>query len=797
MAELNSFPHLISSISVDELFSKSSIENSCESDQLLALFALKSFDIDTSMFHKDDFYPIGVAVKILKISDSENSPLKVTVQGLCRVMLSEIIPFGDINQVKICPILEKTDNDENLTPLILEARRLFAEALQLIPGIPINLFKVNRLLEEQPAVLADLIMSSIPLKPSLKAEYLLIENLKHRYLKLLEHLTMEVNNRQLGRAITQRIESSLDRRHKEVQLREQIKAIKAELGEDDDFDNLSELTDKLESLYLPLAVRTAAEREMHRLKLTPPQSAEYSPIRNFLEWIMELPWDNSSPETTNLTQARELLERDHFGLEKVKKRILEFLAVHKLTNSLKTPILCLTGPPGVGKTSLGRSIATALGRKFVRLSLGGLKDEAEIRGHRRTYVGARPGRIISGLRKAGVNNPVFLLDELDKIGSGINSDPAAALLEVLDPEQNDTFTDNFLEVPFDLSKVMFILTANVLENIPGPLRDRLEVVEVSGYTLDEKISIARQHLWPKELERHGLSAEDVEIPDDVLENIVSSYTWEAGCRELGRQLGAIIRSRAVAKAEDKPIASKISSEDLLEILGPPRRKQEHREEAPKTGVVTGLAWTAAGGDIMFIEAVAMPGKGRLSLTGQLGEVMQESARAAISYVRSRANDWFVPDSWFQQHDIHIHIPHGAIPKDGPSAGISLVTSIVSLITSQKVRPDVAMTGEISLRGLVLPVGGIKEKLLAAKRAGISTVIVPQNNQPELSGLPPAITEGLNIVTVNDIDQALEQALAPCEALLECEPFSISPAIGSTISQPFCFMPQQTLFQANF
>jgi ATP-dependent Lon protease len=786
MAELNSFPHLISSIAVDEVFSRGAVEKSCDSDQYLALFALKSFEVDTSGLRKEDFYPVGVAARILKVSECENSPLKVTVQGLCRVKLSEILTKQPTSLVKIRPIDDRHEKDESLTPLILEARRLFAEAIKLIPGIPVNLFKVNRILDEQPSVLADLIMASLPLKPELKAEYLLIENLKHRYLKLLEHLTMEVSNRQLGRAITQRIENSLDRRHKEVQLREQIKAIKAELGEEEDFDSLNDLNDRIQSLYLPSTVKAAAERELHRLKITAPQSAEYSTIRNFLEWIIELPWNISTPETTDLAKARELLERDHFGLEKVKKRILEFLAVHKLTNSLKTPILCLTGPPGVGKTSLGRSIAEALGRKFVRLSLGGLKDEAEIRGHRRTYVGARPGRIVTGLRKAGVNNPVFLLDELDKLGSGINSDPSAALLEVLDPEQNDTFTDNFLEVPFDLSKVMFILTANVLENIPGPLRDRLEIVEVNGYTLDEKVNIARQHLWPKELERHGLTESDVEMTDDALETIVSSYTWEAGCRELGRQLGAIIRSRAVAKAENMPIDSVVSSVELKEILGPPRRHQEHCETSAQTGVVTGLAWTAAGGDIMFIEAVAMPGKGRLSLTGQLGEVMRESAQAAISYVRSRANDWFISDSWFQEHDIHIHLPHGAIPKDGPSAGISLATSVVSLITSQKVRPEVGMTGEISLRGLVLPVGGIKEKLLAAKRAGLTTILVPERNQPEISELPSAVTDGLNIVMVNDLDQVLDQALLPTEDLFSCEPFSYDSAAIPAFSQPFGF-----------
>jgi ATP-dependent Lon protease len=431
-----------------------------------------------------------------------------------------------------------------------------------------------------------------------------------------------------------------------------------------------------------------------------------------------------------------------------------------------------------------------LGRKFVRLSLGGLKDEAEIRGHRRTYVGARPGRVITGLKKAGVNNPVFLLDEIDKIGSGHNGDPAAALLEVLDPEQNDTFTDNFLEVPFDLSNVLFILTANVLDHIPGPLRDRLEIVEVDGYTLDEKLNIARQHLWPKILERHGLTVSDVAVTDEALENLICSYTWESGCRELGRQLGALVRSRAVAKAEAQPLNTLVEASELQAILGPPKRQEERREKSAQTGVVTGLAWTPGGGDIMFIEAVAMPGRGGLSLTGQLGDVMKESAQAAVSYVRSRSDDWLFADDWFKDHDLHIHLPHGAIPKDGPSAGVALATAVVSLVSGYKVRSDLAMTGEISLRGLVLPVGGLKEKLLAAKRAGLTTVLVPAQNQSELSQLPEAITKGLNLVLVNNLDQVLEHALLTNVRLVEGEVFKAG-ELPSAVGPPPWVCPTLT------
>ncbi len=432
--------------------------------------------------------------------------------------------------------------------------------------------------------------------------------------------------------------------------------------------------------------------------------------------------------------------------------------MRKLTNGAKSPILCLVGPPGVGKTSLGRSVAEALGREFVRLSLGGVRDEAEIRGHRRTYVGAMPGRLISGLKKAKSNNPVFLLDELDKMTQNMMGDPAAALLEVLDPEQNNTFSDHYMELPFDLSNVLFIMTANVLENVPGPLRDRMEVVEVSGYTLEEKAEIAKRHLLPKELERHGLGDEDIVLSQEALKELIESYTREAGVRDLTRRLGALARSRAVEKAEGREEAMTVDTEALGKILGPPRHMKEIKAAQPQTGVVTGLAWTAAGGDILFIEAVAMPGKGQVSLTGQLGEVMQESAKAAISYVRSKALEWGLEPDWFKNHDIHLHLPQGAIPKDGPSAGVTLATAIVSLARGRKVRPEVAMTGEISLRGLVLPVGGIKEKLLAAKRAGIQKVMIPEKNQADLMEMPEHLLQGLTVTTIKTLDEALEAAL---------------------------------------
>ncbi|MDR1040619.1 MAG: endopeptidase La [Deltaproteobacteria bacterium] len=764
MAELNSFPGLTSTISVDEGMSREVVRKSAGGDGLMALFPLKTLDVDTYDLKPSDFYPMGVAVRILQVRESDQGALKVSVQGVSRIAFTQLLS-GETPSVRVIPHREPVfREDGTLKPLVLEARRLYAEVLKLIPGLPVELFKINNLLDGEPVVLADLIMASLPLKNQDKAEYLMIQGLKHRYLKLLEHLTIEVSNRKAGQAISRRIEQGLDRRQKELHLREQLKAIKAELGEDEGGDSelLRDLYRRLRALELPEAVRLATDREMDRLNTTPPQSAEYGVIRGYLEWIADLPWNDVSDECQDLARAREILDRDHYGLEKVKRRILEFLAVHKLTSqTARTPILCLTGPPGVGKTSLARSIAECLGRKFVRLSLGGLKDEAEIRGHRRTYVGSRPGRLISEIKRAGVANPVFLLDELDKMGSGVQGDPAAALLEALDPEQNETFTDHYLEVPFDLSKVLFVLTANVLEHVPGPLRDRLEIIEVDGYSLLEKTEIAARHLWPRELGRHGLEPGELQIPREVMERVITLHTWEAGVRELARSLSAIARSRSIAKAEGAPFRTVVTASELKEILGTPIRRLEAKELMPQTGVVAGLAWTAAGGDIMFIEAVGMPGRGHLTLTGKLGEVMRESAQAAISFVRSRGRDWNLDPDWFARHDIHLHLPHGAIPKDGPSAGVGIAAAAVSLASGRRVRSDVAVTGEISLRGLVLPVGGLKEKLLAASRAGISTVIVPAGNAPDLEELPEEVTGTLDIVPVKTLDQVIGLALLPC------------------------------------
>jgi ATP-dependent Lon protease len=762
MMELNTYPNITSTICVDEHVSRQAVLRAENGDKILALFALKTCEVDMENLLPSDFFPVGVAAQILEVKGEAPEPMRVLVQGLCRISFSQILTGGIIPLVKIVPQVElSTEDYSTLRPMILEAKRLFAELLKFVPGIPVDVFKLNTLLDSEPVLLADLLMASIPLNHQAKAEYLLIAGLKHRYLKLLEHLTLELSNRQAGRAITQRIEACLDKKHREMHLREQIKAIQAELGEGDEPGSQAarDFEKKLEAIELPEEARTAATREIDRLSAMPPQSMECGVITNYLEWLSELPWKEETVATSDLKEAKAILDRDHYGLDKVKRRILEFLAVFQLTQgTAKTPILCLTGPPGVGKTSLGKSIAECLGRKFVRLSLGGLRDEAEIRGHRRAYVGARPGRVIAGLKKAGVRNPVVLLDELDKMATGPGGDPGAALLEALDPEQNSNFTDHFLELPFDLSKVLFILTANVLEEVPPPLRDRLEIIEVEGYSTEEKVEIAMRHLWPKELLRHGLDEGELNIKKEELAHLISSHTWEAGCRELTRNLSALVRSRSMAKALGEDFASEIDRSEFISILGPPLRRAEMLSSEPASGVVTGLAWTAGGGDIMLMEAVGMPGKGKLSLTGQLGDVMKESAQAAISYVRSKARDWGLDENWFKNHDIHVHLPQGAIPKDGPSAGVGLATAIVSLVGNRKVKPNLAMTGEISLRGLVLPVGGLREKLLAAKRAGIKNVLIPTRNLEDLKNLPRDVLKGLEITPVDTLDKVLTLAL---------------------------------------
>lgn len=577
-------------------------------------------------------------------------------------------------------------------------------------------------------------------------------------------LKREIELLELGHKIQAQVQSELTKNQKEFYLRQQMRAIQKELGESDPrAAEIEELRKKMEEANLPPDARKAAEQELERLKIIPPESAEHTVVRTYLEWLVNLPWSVSTEDNLDIVHARQVLDEDHYDLEKIKDRILEFLAVRKLKRDSKGPILCFVGPPGTGKTSLGRSIARALGRKFVRLSLGGVRDEAEIRGHRRTYIGALPGRIIQSIRNAGSNNPLLMLDEIDKLGADFRGDPASALLEVLDPEQNNAFVDHYLDVPFDLSRVMFVTTANLLDPIPPPLRDRMEVIELAGYTEEEKLVIARRHLIPKQMRENGLEEGQVSFTDEGIQHIIRFYTREAGLRNLEREIGSICRkvARAITEGKTEPVT--VDAGKVREMLGPERFFSEVADRTQEPGVAVGLAWTPNGGDIIFIESTKMVGKKNLILTGQLGDVMKESAQAALSYIRAHASSLGIAPDFFENLDIHIHVPAGAVPKDGPSAGIALATSLASLLSGRLVRHDVAMTGEITLRGKVLPVGGIKEKVLGARRAGIKTVILPKRNEKDLEEVPESVRKEMNFIFVETIDEVLRYALEPSSA----------------------------------
>jgi ATP-dependent Lon protease len=598
--------------------------------------------------------------------------------------------------------------------------------------------------------------------PQEKEEILETVDIERRLQRVSELLAYRIEVLQLSRQISEQTKGKIDDRQREFLLREQMKTIQKELGEGEDAkaQEIAELTKKIAEAKMPPEVEEHVKRELARLDRMPEASGEYSMARTYLEWLTELPWSVESGKSVDIAEARRILDTDHYGLRKIKRRILEYLAIQQLNPGGRSPILCFVGPPGVGKTSLGQSIARATGRKFVRVSLGGTHDEAEIRGHRRTYIGALPGNIIQGIRRAGARDCVMMLDEIDKLGRGIQGDPSSALLEVLDPEQNSTFRDNYLGVPFDLSKVMFITTANVLDSIPGPLRDRMEVIDLPGYVEDEKFEIARRYLVDRQLKANGLTAEQTEITDAALHAIIRDYTREAGVRQLEREIGAVLRSAAMNIAEGTAQHVRIEPEDLIEILGPPRFEGEVAMRTSIPGVATGLAWTPVGGDILFIEAARNPGHGRLILTGQLGEVMKESAQAALSLVEGRASGLGLDPAMFEKSDIHIHVPAGAIPKDGPSAGVAMFTALVSLLTNRTVRSDTAMTGEISLRGLVLPVGGIKEKVVAAARASLSTVILPARNRKDYEDIPESARNNLHFIWAERVEDVIEAALEP-------------------------------------
>src|SRR4051812_10770120 len=732
----------------------------------------------------NDLYTVGCAARILKVIKLAKDNFSVILQGISRIRLLEIAGQDPFMSARVQALPDPNGSSVELDALVLNLKDVAKRVIKLMPELP---KEASSLIDSvtEPGQLSDLITSNLDVQVDEKQEVLEIFDLKARLRRVLQFLSRQHEVLKVREKINTQVQEEMGRNQREYVLRQQLKAIKEELGEiDESGGDLDDFREKIAAVKMPAESEKVALKQLDRLKVMQPSSAEYTVTRTYLEWLVELPWSISTEDKLDIQGAREILNSDHYDLEKVKKRILEYLAVRKLKADKKGPILCLAGPPGVGKTSLGRSIARSLGRKFIRISLGGVRDEAEIRGHRRTYVGSLPGRIIQGMKKAGSNNPVFMLDEIDKLGHDFRGDPAAALLEVLDPEQNHTFSDHYLEVPFDLTKVMFVATANIMDPIPPALRDRLEVLEIPGYTQEEKLNISKQFLIRKQLEEHGLSTERVIFEDAAVAEVIDSYTREAGVRNLERELANVIRAVAVLVAEEKAKEKEIISINRVpDFLGPQKYLPEVAERTAEPGVATGLAWTPVGGDILFIEATKMNGKGNLVLTGQLGDVMKESAQAALSFIRSRAKWLGLDENFLEKSDIHLHIPAGAIPKDGPSAGVTMFVSMVSLLTNKAVRHDVAMTGEITLRGLILPVGGIKEKFLAAHRAGIKRVIMPERNRKDVIDIPEQPRKEIEIIFAKRMDEVLPLVLTEMPKLIGTMSSAVSPAAQPPPSPP--------------
>jgi len=706
----------------------------------------------------DDLYQVGTLVSILRMMRSPEGNIQLILRGLARVRIEEWTQTDPYLKARYSLIDETVEQTIEVQALVNSAKELFRQMAQLSPQIPEEAVSLVASINN-PAHIADLLVTALNISMEERQRFLEMTDPVQRLRELIPLLSREVQVLELTQKIQEKARQELDKAQREFILRQQLREIQKELGETPEAE-IEELRQKIEEVGMPEEVKEVALRELDRLSKMHPASAEYTVSRTYIDWLISLPWNKVTEDNLDIANAKRVLDEDHYDLDDVKERLLEFLAVRKLKQDTKGPILCFVGPPGVGKTSLGQSIARALGRKFVRISLGGVRDEAEIRGHRRTYVGALPGRIIQGLRQAGTKNPVFMLDEVDKLGFDFRGDPAAALLEVLDPEQNHSFVDHYLDVPFDLSQVLFICTANITDTIPPALLDRMEVIRLPGYSHEEKLQIAKRYLVPRNLKEHGLTEENLEFTDEALSVIVKRYTREAGVRNLNREIANICRKVARRVAEGKTEKVVVTPENVSEFLGPPKFVEEIAERKPHVGVATGLAWTPFGGSVLFVETTKMPGKGSLIITGLLGEVMKESAQAALSYVRSRSEQLGIPEDFFSKHDIHIHVPAGAIPKDGPSAGITMATALASLATGRPVRHDVAMTGEITLTGRVLPVGGIKEKVLAAKEAGITEIILPAQNEKDLDEIPEHIRNALTFHFVENMDEVLEIALLP-------------------------------------
>ena len=733
------------------------VDEAVVQDRFMGLLALREGKEEIT---PESLYQVGILVLIQKMLKMPDGTLRLIIQGVSRMRVLEFVQTEPYFKARVQPLEDRMVEDLEIQALVVNIKGLFKKFLDMSPHLPPEL-GIIALNVDHPGNLADLVAANLNVKVEEKQEILEALDVKERLQKVLRLLNREVQILELGSKIQSEIKGQMDKVQRDFYLREQLKAIQRELGEvDDRTAEIQELREKIEKAGMPEEAKSVALRELDRLSKMPPAAAEYTVSRTYLDWLVELPWSVYTEDNLDIERARKVLDEDHYDLEKVKKRIVEYLAVRKLKPDAKGPILCFVGPPGTGKTSLGQSIARALGRKFVRLSLGGVRDEAEIRGHRRTYVGALPGRIIQGIRKAGSSNPIFMLDEVDKLGSDFRGDPSSALLEVLDPEQNHSFSDHYLEVPYDLSRVMFITTANVLEAIPAPLRDRMEVLELPGYTLEEKVMIAKQYIIPRQLEAHGLTRDAISFEKRAIEKIIKEYTREAGVRNLEREIAAICRAVASEYAAGRARKVTVKPSSLTAYLGQPKFYSEVAERTAQAGVATGLAWTPVGGDILFVEATKMPGKKSLTLTGQLGDVMKESAQAALSFIRANAQKFGVDPDFFEKYDIHVHVPAGAIPKDGPSAGVTILAALLSLLTDRPVRPDVAMTGEITLRGMVLPVGGIKEKVLAAHRAGIQTVILPEKNRRDLEEVPENVRKEMRFHFIKRMEEIASLALRP-------------------------------------
>jgi len=751
------FPKMVLPLLVIQERSIQLVDEAMSQNRIIGLVVAKE-PIKEGTYTKKDLHEVGTSALILKMAKTEDNKLQLLTQGMERFRVKDFIKGKPYPRARVEYIEDEDKKDKEITALMSNMTSQFTRVADLSPGLPPEIVIMAKSIQE-PGILADMVASTINSTLEEKQGVLEIFDVKKRLKEVTRLINYQLEILELGNKIQSQVKGDMDKRQREYYLREQLKKIKEELGEKDEASvEIDDYKAKIEEKNLPEEARKEAERELNRLSRMHPSSAEYTVASTYLDWLTALPWHESTEDSLDIKMAKKVLDDDHYGLKKPKKRVIEYLAVRKLKPESKGPILCFAGPPGTGKTSLGNSIARALGRKFIRISLGGVRDEAEIRGHRRTYVGALPGRIIQGIRRSGSNNPVFMLDEIDKVGSDFRGDPSSALLEVLDPEQNFSFSDHYLDVPFDLSKVMFITTANILDTIPPALRDRMEVLTLLGYTLDEKIKIATRYLIPRQREAHGLKSNQISFTKGALKQIISGYTREAGLRNLEREIASVCRGVAANIAEGEATSAKIRIGDIPKYLGPIRLISDVKSRISTPGIALGLAWTPTGGELLFIEATSMKGKKGLTLTGQLGDVMKESATAALSFIRTNAPSFKIDEDFFENSDIHLHIPAGAIPKDGPSAGVTMLTALVSLLTKKTIQKDLAMTGEITLRGQVLPVGGIKEKVLAAHRAGIKTLIIPKWNEKDLEDIPEKVKKEIDFHFVDKMMDVLKIAL---------------------------------------